>query len=100
MPAIAKFDVDVIHKMGFCRNLTDQVYKHRSDKHTAPVDLTANVSLNPLAQQSYAFHTESSSYAQMSSNQMIMDELFSLRGYISSRMDALDAQNQQVQIEL
>ncbi|KAF1891468.1 hypothetical protein Lal_00039598 [Lupinus albus] len=33
-------------------------------------------------------------------NQMIMDELFSLRGYISTRMDSLDSQNQQVQIEL
>ncbi|KAF1862658.1 hypothetical protein Lal_00013419 [Lupinus albus] len=30
---------------------------------------------------------------------MIMDDLFSLRGYISNRMDALDAQNLQVQIE-
>ncbi|KAF1867992.1 hypothetical protein Lal_00042386 [Lupinus albus] len=31
---------------------------------------------------------------------MIMDELFSLRGYISNQMDAFDAQNQQVQLEL
>ncbi|KAF1866039.1 hypothetical protein Lal_00013475 [Lupinus albus] len=29
-----------------------------------------------------------------------MDELFSLRGYITNRMDALDAQNQQIQYEL
>ncbi|KAF1868065.1 hypothetical protein Lal_00034006 [Lupinus albus] len=45
------------------------------------------------------FQYESSSSALIPSNQMIMDELFSLRGYISNRMDALDAQNQQVQIE-
>ncbi|KAF1881826.1 hypothetical protein Lal_00042535 [Lupinus albus] len=36
----------------------------------------------------------------MPSNQMIMDELFSLRCYITTRMDAHDAANQQVQMEL
>ncbi|KAF1862605.1 hypothetical protein Lal_00014145 [Lupinus albus] len=96
----SKIDVDVIHKIGFFRDLTDKVYKYRSDKSVAPVDPTANVSVNPTAQQPYDFHTESSSSAQMPSNQMITDELFSLRGYISNRMDVLDAQNQQVQIKL
>ncbi|KAF1884153.1 hypothetical protein Lal_00035218 [Lupinus albus] len=96
----SKTDVHVIHKMGFFRELTDRVYRHQSDKSTAPADPTANVSVNPHAQQPYAFHTESSSSAQMPSNQMIMVELFSVPGYISNRMDTLDAQNQQVQIEL
>ncbi|KAF1884291.1 hypothetical protein Lal_00042943 [Lupinus albus] len=40
------------------------------------------------------FHDESSSSSSMPTNQMIMDELFSLRGYIAKRMDALDAKNQ------
>ncbi|KAF1891469.1 hypothetical protein Lal_00039599 [Lupinus albus] len=73
-----KIDVDVIHKMGFLRDLTDRIYKHQSDKPDAPADPTANVSVNPLAQQPSDFHNESSSSAFMSSNQMIMDELFSL----------------------
>ncbi|KAF1862516.1 hypothetical protein Lal_00024417 [Lupinus albus] len=42
----------------------------------------------------------SSSSAAMPSNQMIMDELVSLRGYITTRMDAFDTQNQQIQYEL
>ncbi|KAF1863191.1 hypothetical protein Lal_00042495 [Lupinus albus] len=96
----SKIDMDVIHKMSFFRDLTDRIYKHRSDKPAAPVDPTANVFVNPPAQQPSDFHTESSSSTSMPSNQMIMDELFSLRGYISNRMDALDAQNQQIQIEL
>ncbi|KAF1869461.1 hypothetical protein Lal_00022867 [Lupinus albus] len=99
-PRDSMIDVDVIHKMGFFRDLTDRIYKSQSDKSAALDDPTANVSVNPPAQQPSNFHTESSSSAQMPSNQMIMDELFSLRGYISNWMDALDAQNQQVQIEL
>ncbi|KAF1879874.1 hypothetical protein Lal_00014174 [Lupinus albus] len=43
----SKIDVDVIHKMGFFRDLTDRVYKHRSDKMAAPVDPTSNVFVNP-----------------------------------------------------
>ncbi|KAF1864747.1 hypothetical protein Lal_00039916 [Lupinus albus] len=92
-----KIDVDVIHIMGFFRDLTDKIYKHRSGKL---VDPTTNVYVNPHAQQPSDFHTESSSSACMPSNQIIMDEICSLRGYISNRMDARDAQNQQVQIEL
>ncbi|KAF1885978.1 hypothetical protein Lal_00032288 [Lupinus albus] len=88
-----KFDGDVIHKMDFFRDLTDRVYKHRSDRPTAPVDPTANVFINPLELQPCTFQFESSSSAQIPSNQMIMDELFSLRGYISNQIDALDAQN-------
>ncbi|KAF1864658.1 hypothetical protein Lal_00031976 [Lupinus albus] len=95
-----KINVDVIHKMGFFQELTDRIYKHRSNKQAAPVDPTANVFVNPLEHQPSDFHTKSSSSASMPSNQIIMDDLFSLRGYISNQMDALDAQNQQIQIEL
>ncbi|KAF1858945.1 hypothetical protein Lal_00000765 [Lupinus albus] len=35
-------------------------------------------------------HAQSSSSAAMLTNQMIMDELVSLRGYITTRMDAFD----------
>ncbi|KAF1881637.1 hypothetical protein Lal_00039854 [Lupinus albus] len=73
-----KIDVDVIHKMVFFRDLTHRVHKHRNDKLAAPVDPTTKVSVNPPAQQPFNFHTESSSSSQMPSNQMIMDELFSL----------------------
>ncbi|KAF1888632.1 hypothetical protein Lal_00011406 [Lupinus albus] len=96
----SKIDVDVIHNMSFFQDLTDRVYKHRSDKLAVPINLTANLFVNPPAPQPSTFQSESSSFAQIPSNQMIMDELFSLRGYISNRMDALDAQNQQVQIDL
>ncbi|KAF1891404.1 hypothetical protein Lal_00017037 [Lupinus albus] len=37
-----KIIVDVIHKMGFFRDLTDRFYKHRSDKLATPVDPTTN----------------------------------------------------------
>ncbi|KAF1888978.1 hypothetical protein Lal_00039577 [Lupinus albus] len=86
-----KIDVNVIHKMGFFRDLTDRVYKHRSDRPTALVNPSANVFVNPPAPQPSTFQLESSSSAQIPLNYMIMDELFSLRGYISNRMDALDA---------
>ncbi|KAF1863201.1 hypothetical protein Lal_00042505 [Lupinus albus] len=42
----------------------------------------------------------SSQSAAMPSNQMIMNELFSLRGYITNRMDVFHTQNQQIQYEL
>ncbi|KAF1879765.1 hypothetical protein Lal_00039709 [Lupinus albus] len=35
----------------------------------------------------------------MPTNQMIMDELVSLRGYITTRMDAFDTQSQQIHYE-
>ncbi|KAF1867998.1 hypothetical protein Lal_00042393 [Lupinus albus] len=87
----SKIDVDVIHKMGVFRDLTDRIYKHRSDKQVAPANPTANVFVNPPEHQPSDFHIESSPSASMPSNQMIMDELFSLRGYISNQMDDLDA---------
>ncbi|KAF1894582.1 hypothetical protein Lal_00031402 [Lupinus albus] len=45
-------------------------------------------------------HAQSSSSAAIPTNQMIMDELVSLRGYITTRMDAFDTQNQQIHYEL
>ncbi|KAF1877112.1 hypothetical protein Lal_00033562 [Lupinus albus] len=36
----------------------------------------------------------------MPTNQMIIDELVSLRGYITTRMDAFDTQSQQIHYEL
>ncbi|KAF1888174.1 hypothetical protein Lal_00008087 [Lupinus albus] len=32
----SKIDVDMIHKMGFFRDLNDRMYKHRSDRPAAP----------------------------------------------------------------
>ncbi|KAF1894676.1 hypothetical protein Lal_00027054 [Lupinus albus] len=45
-------------------------------------------------------HAQSSSSAAMPTNQMIMDELFSLQGYITTRMDAFDTQSHQIHYEL
>ncbi|KAF1883561.1 hypothetical protein Lal_00037527 [Lupinus albus] len=45
-------------------------------------------------------HAQSSSSTAMPTNQMIMDELVSLRGYITTRMDAFDTQSQQIHYEL
>ncbi|KAF1894561.1 hypothetical protein Lal_00039660 [Lupinus albus] len=45
-------------------------------------------------------HASSSSSAAMPTNQMIMDELVSLRRYITTRMDAFDTQSQQIHYEL
>ncbi|KAF1898710.1 hypothetical protein Lal_00028231 [Lupinus albus] len=44
-------------------------------------------------------HAQSSSSAAMPTDQMIMDELVSLRGYITTRMDAFDTQSQQIHYE-
>ncbi|KAF1888986.1 hypothetical protein Lal_00039641 [Lupinus albus] len=42
----------------------------------------------------------SSSSATMPSNQIIMDELVSIRGYVTTRVDAFDTQNQQFHYKL
>ncbi|KAF1898682.1 hypothetical protein Lal_00039887 [Lupinus albus] len=55
---------------------------------------------NPAAPQPFEFHAQSSSSAVMPTNQMIMDELVSLRGYVTNWMDAFDTQNQQILYEL
>ncbi|KAF1863320.1 hypothetical protein Lal_00031320 [Lupinus albus] len=92
----SKIDVEVVHKMGFSIDpRKSRTYKHRTDRPTAPTDQPEPANPNPSE-----FHAQSSSFVAMPSNQMIMDDLFSLRGYISNRMDALDAQKQQIQFEL
>ncbi|KAF1896128.1 hypothetical protein Lal_00042894 [Lupinus albus] len=82
-----KIDVEVVHKMGLSIDPIDlRTYKHRTNKPTAPTaDQPEPTNPNPSQ-----FHAQSSSSAAMPSNQMLMDELFSLRGYITNRMDALD----------
>ncbi|KAF1881675.1 hypothetical protein Lal_00032144 [Lupinus albus] len=92
-----KIDVDVVHKMGFSIDPHDRhTYRHRNDRPTAPTTGQPEPT-NPNPPE---FHAQSSSSAVVPSNQMIMDVLFSLRGYITNRMDALDAQNQQNKYEL
>ncbi|KAF1866073.1 hypothetical protein Lal_00013510 [Lupinus albus] len=91
-----KIDMVVVHKMGFSIDHIDHhTYKHRTDRPTAPTAQPEPTIPNPPE-----FHAQSSSSAAMPANQMIMDELVYLRGYITNRMDALDTQNQQIQYEL
>ncbi|KAF1866289.1 hypothetical protein Lal_00024293 [Lupinus albus] len=92
-----KIDVDVIHKMRFFRDSTDMIYLHRFEHRTSPSE---NPSIDPPRQQHSYVHVESSSSGSKPSNQMIMDELLTLRGYITTRMDVLDVANQQVEVEL
>ncbi|KAF1896169.1 hypothetical protein Lal_00027242 [Lupinus albus] len=75
-------------------------YIHRTDKPSAQANQTEPTQPNPPAPQPSEFQAQPSSSALMPTNQMIMDELLSLRGYITSRMDALDHQNQQIQDEI
>ncbi|KAF1868198.1 hypothetical protein Lal_00018717 [Lupinus albus] len=92
----SKIDVEVCHKMGFSINPIDyRTYRHRADRPTAP-----NAQPEPTIHNQPEFQALSSSSAAMPPNQMIMDELVSLRGYIITRMDALDTQNQQIHYEL
>ncbi|KAF1884326.1 hypothetical protein Lal_00033499 [Lupinus albus] len=70
-------------------------YKHRTDRTTARTAQPEPTIPNPPE-----FHAQSSSSAAMPSNQMIMDGLVSLRGYITNLMDALDTHNHQIQYEL
>ncbi|KAF1891322.1 hypothetical protein Lal_00016953 [Lupinus albus] len=92
----SKIDVEVVHKMGFVLDpVTHRTYKHHTDRQTAPTD-----QLEPTAPNHLESHAPSSSSAAMPSNQMIMDELVSLRGYITTRMDAIDTQNYQIHYKL
>ncbi|KAF1885982.1 hypothetical protein Lal_00032292 [Lupinus albus] len=93
----SKVDVEVVHKMGFVIDpITRRTYKHRADRQPAPID-----ELEPTAEPNQPeSHAPSSSSAVMPTNQMIMDELVSLRGYITTRMDAFDTQSQQIHYEL
>ncbi|KAF1881698.1 hypothetical protein Lal_00032169 [Lupinus albus] len=92
-----KIDVDVIHNMGFFQDPTNMIYKHCSEHHTAPSE---NLSVEPPSQQYSSFPVEYASSGSMPSNLMVMGELFSLRCYITTRMDAPDVATQQVKEEL
>ncbi|KAF1870781.1 hypothetical protein Lal_00025617 [Lupinus albus] len=93
----SKVDIEVVHKMGFViDHVTRRTYKHGTDRQTAPTD-EPEPTAEPNQLES---HAHSSSSAAMPTNQMIMDELVSLRGYITTRMDAFDTQSQQIHYEL
>ncbi|KAF1898801.1 hypothetical protein Lal_00035560 [Lupinus albus] len=70
--------------------------EHRTDRQPAPTN-EPEPTAEPNQPES---HAPSSSFAAMPTNQMIMDELVSLRGYITTRMDAFDTQSQQIHYEL
>ncbi|KAF1888350.1 hypothetical protein Lal_00043563 [Lupinus albus] len=92
----SKVDIEVVHKMEFVIDpITRRTYKHRIDRQPAPTnELEPNVEPNQPES-----HAPSSSFAAMPTNHMIMDELVSLRAYITSRMDAFDTQSQQIHYE-
>ncbi|KAF1894658.1 hypothetical protein Lal_00027035 [Lupinus albus] len=93
----SKVDIEVVHKMGFVIDpVTRRTYKHRTDRQPAPTD-EPEPTAAPNQPES---HAQSSSSAAMPTNQMIMDELISLRGYITTRMDAFDTQSHQINYEL
>ncbi|KAF1894515.1 hypothetical protein Lal_00035339 [Lupinus albus] len=90
-------DIEVVQKMGFVIDpVTHRTYKHRTDRQPAPTGEPESIA-EPNQPES---HAQSSSSAAMPTNQMIMDELVSLRGYITTRMDAFDTQSQQIHYEL
>ncbi|KAF1864460.1 hypothetical protein Lal_00021883 [Lupinus albus] len=93
----SKVDIEVVHKMGFVIDpVTRRTYKHRTDRQPAPTD-----ELEPTATPNQPeSHAQSSSSAAMPTNQMIIDELVSLRGYITTRMDAFDTHSHQIHYEL
>ncbi|KAF1866046.1 hypothetical protein Lal_00013482 [Lupinus albus] len=83
--------------MGFIIDpVTRRTYKHRTDRQPAPTN-EPEPTAEPNQPKS---HAPSSSSAVMPTNQMIMNELVSLRGYITSRMDDFDTLNQQIHYEL
>ncbi|KAF1869904.1 hypothetical protein Lal_00017481 [Lupinus albus] len=83
--------------MGFIiDHVTRRTYKHRTDRQLAPTD-EPEPTAEPNQPES---HASSSSFAAMPTNKMIMDELVSLRGYITTRKDAIDTQSQQIHYEL
>ncbi|KAF1870055.1 hypothetical protein Lal_00017635 [Lupinus albus] len=93
----SKVDIEVVHTMAFVIDLvTRRTYKHRTDRQPAPTDEP-----EPTAEPNHPkSHAPSSSSIAMPTNMMIIDELVSLRGYITTRMDAFDTQSQQIHYEL
>ncbi|KAF1858685.1 hypothetical protein Lal_00044718 [Lupinus albus] len=93
----SKVDIEVVHKMRFViDHVTRRTYKHRTDRQPAPTD-EPEPTAAPNQPES---HAQSSSSAAMPTNQMIMDELVSFRGYITTRMDAFDTHSHQIHYEL
>ncbi|KAF1894410.1 hypothetical protein Lal_00027107 [Lupinus albus] len=93
----SKVDIEVVHKMGFIIDLvTRRTYKRRTDRQPAPTD-EPEPTVTPNQPES---HAQSSPSVAMPTNKMIIDELVSLRGYITTRMDAFDTQSQQIHYEL
>ncbi|KAF1864572.1 hypothetical protein Lal_00043213 [Lupinus albus] len=77
-------------------HVTRRTYKHCTDRQPAPTDEP-----EPTAKPNWPeSHAQSSSSVAMPTNQMIMDELVSLRGYITTMMDAFDTQSQQIHYKL
>ncbi|KAF1884521.1 hypothetical protein Lal_00028399 [Lupinus albus] len=72
----SKIDMDVFHKMGFFQDSIDLHFKHLNDQSTAHADVPTIDQPDP---QPSPFNVESSSSSTMPINQMIMDDLFSLR---------------------
>ncbi|KAF1894789.1 hypothetical protein Lal_00021083 [Lupinus albus] len=66
---------------------------------TANLLLPTNQNLHHSPNQPES-HAQSSASAAITTNQMTMDELVSLRGYITTRMDAFDTQSHQINYEL
>ncbi|KAF1891579.1 hypothetical protein Lal_00042573 [Lupinus albus] len=88
--------IEVVHMMGFTLDpVTRRTYRHRTDRPIATTE-----QLEPTIPDQPDVQAPSSSSAAMPSNQMILDELVSLRGYITTRMDAIDTQNQKIHYEL
>ncbi|KAF1879756.1 hypothetical protein Lal_00039700 [Lupinus albus] len=86
----SKVDIEVVHKMGFVIDpVTRRTYKHRTNRQPAPTD-EPEPTTTPNQPES---HAQSSASAAMPTNQMIMDDLVSLQGYITTRMDAFDTQS-------
>ncbi|KAF1896318.1 hypothetical protein Lal_00018601 [Lupinus albus] len=83
----SKVNIEVVDKMGFVIDpVTRPTYKHRTDRQPGPTD-EPEPTAAPNQPES---HAQSSASAAMPTNQMIMDELISLRGYITTKMDAFD----------
>ncbi|KAF1863121.1 hypothetical protein Lal_00015602 [Lupinus albus] len=92
----SKIDIEVVHKMGLTLYpVTCRTYKHRTDRPTALTEQP-----KPTIPDQPESQAPSTSSAAMPSNQMSMDELVSLRGYITTRTNAIDTENQQIHYEL
>nr|CCH47189.1 hypothetical protein [Lupinus angustifolius] len=87
----SQIDVEVIHKIGFTQDPQTCTYKHRTNKLTAAAEPSEPEPPNPPEPQPSEFHDQSSSSTAMPTNQMIMDELFTFRGYITNQMDPLNS---------